>query len=250
MRSRRGDVSMSISGLSSGSSSVISSLLMKSLDKDSSGAASLEEFKSVGQSLPSGSIDQSDEALSSAFSSLDADSDGSLTESEIATGLAKFSQESATALLGEQEAGGPPPPPPGGQDEQSFFTQADSDGSGSVSLDEFTAAGPKSASTEKAEELFSSIDTDGDGELSQTEDEAFRSSQAAAGAPPPPPPGGAGGPGMTASSDDDDDDDDTGTSTTLAGQLSEYLAAQNSYSSSSVTSYLNDAVSSLFSASA
>ena len=240
---------MSISGVSSGNS-MISSLLMKALDQDKSGAASLEEFTSVGQSLDSGSVDKSDDALAKAFSSLDADQDGSLTESEISQGLAKFSSESAGALLGAQEAGGPPPPPPGGPGGPGgggggFFAEADSDDSGTVSLEEFTAAGPQSASSDEVESLFSQIDADGDGEISSTEDEAFREAQGPGG------PGGAGGPppgGASASSNDTDDEEDDVTQQFLAS-ISDRLSAQGAYSQSA-TSFLDEAISSLFSSAA
>ncbi|PZQ18993.1 MAG: hypothetical protein DI565_00930 [Ancylobacter novellus] len=230
-------------GAISGGSSMMSSLLMKALDQDKSGTASLEEFTSVGQSVSDASFDQSEEALSSAFSSLDQDGDGSLTESEIAQGLAKFSQESASALLGAQEAGGPPPPPPGGGG--GFFAEADADASGSVSLDEFTAAGPQSVSSEDAESLFSEIDSDGDGEISSDEDQTFREARGMGGpqgGPPPAPPSGA-----SSSSDDSDDDEDT--TSQLLASLSEMMSAQTAYASSS-TSFLDDALSSLFSSAA
>ena len=237
---------MSISGVSSGNS-MISSLLMKALDQDKSGTASLEEFTSVGKSLGADSSDQSEDALAKAFSSLDADQDGSLTESEISQGLSNFSQESAGALLGAQEAGGPPPPPPGGPGGAGggFFAEADSDDSGSVSLEEFTAAGPQSVSSDEVENLFSQIDADGDGEISSTEDEAFRQSQGPAG------PGGAGGPppgGASSSSDESDDDEDDVTQQFLAS-LSDRLSAQGAYSQSA-TSFLDEAISSLFSSAA
>lgn len=239
---------MSISGVSSGNS-MISSLLMRAPDQDKSGTASLEEFTSVGKSLDTGSSDQSEDALAKAFNSLDADQDGSLTESEISQGLAKFSSESAGALLGAQEAGGPPPPPPGGPGGgRGFFAEADSDGSGSVSLEEFTAAGPQSVSSDEVESLFSQIDQDGDGEISSTEDEAFRQAQGPQG---PGGPGGAGGPppgGASASSDDTDDEEDDVTQQLLAS-ISDRLSAQGAYSQSA-TSFLDEAISSLFSSAA
>ena len=64
--------------------------------------------------------------------------------------------------------------------QQSLFSKADTDESGTISLDEFeagnsdkSAASANSAGTKKAEELFSSIDTSGDGELSDEEFSAF-----------------------------------------------------------------------------
>ena len=64
--------------------------------------------------------------------------------------------------------------------QQSLFSKADTDESGTISLDEFEAGSSdksspsaNSAGTKKAEELFSSIDTSGDGELSDDEFSAF-----------------------------------------------------------------------------
>lgn len=238
-------------GAVGGGNSMISSLLMKAMDQDKSGTASLEEFTSLGQSLETGSFDQSDEALSKAFSALDADQDGALTKDEIAQGLAKFSQASAQALLGAQEAGGPPPPPPEAKDGGGgFFAEADSDGSGSVSLAEFTSAGPKSVASDEVESLFAEIDEDGDGEISKAEDEAFRTAQGedgrggpqGPGGPPPPPPAG----GASASASDDTQDDAT---SQLLASLSELLNASGAYGSASAGMF-DEAISSLFATSA
>lgn len=61
------------------------------------------------------------------------------------------------------------------------FDQVDTDGNGSISLEEFTTAAKNlpspanSAGTSKANELFSKIDTNGDGSISKDEATAFRS---------------------------------------------------------------------------
>lgn len=233
---------MSIGAVGS-NNSMISNLLVKAMDQDKSGAASLDEFVSVGQSLPAGRFDQSEDALSKAYSELDSDGDGALTESEVAQGLARFAQESASALLGAQEEG---PPPPSGGNGGGFFAQADADGSGSVSLEEFTSAGPQSVSSDDAETLFSEIDSDGDGEITSSEDETFRASlegkggPGGAGGPPPPPPGGGGD---SASSDDEEDE-----TSTLLAQLSELLSARSAYQANAATtsSFLDEATQSLF----
>ncbi|MBM7850558.1 Ca2+-binding EF-hand superfamily protein [Methylopila capsulata] len=220
---------------------------MSKLDADSSGAASLDEFKSVGQNLPAGNVDASDSAIESAFSTLDGDGDGSLTQSEVQSGLSKFSSDSASALLGAQESA-PPRPPQGGPGEGGFET-ADADDSGTVSLDEFVAAGPDEAGETKAEEMFSTIDSDGDGEISESEDEAFQSAQAES-APPAPPPGPpSAGEGESASSEEEDDEDET-TAASLESMLSELMQTNGAYAQTSATSYLDQALSSLFQASA
>ena len=238
---------MSIGALSGSSSSQIASMLMSKLDADSSGAASLDEFKSIGQKLPAGKVDTSDSAIESAFTSLDGDSDGALTQSEIQSGLSKFASDNASTLLSAKE-GAPPAPPQVGPGEAGFEA-ADADDSGAVSLDEFLGAGPDGADESKAEEMFATIDSDGDGEISESEDDAFRSAQADA-APPPPPPGPPPSGGGESASSEDDEDDDASTTTDIASTLSELLQANGAYSQTSATSFLDEALSSLFQASA
>jgi Ca2+-binding EF-hand superfamily protein len=79
-----------------------------------------------------------------------------------------------------------------------MFTKMDTNGDGSVDKAEFTAFGKQMAAkigkADKSEEIFAKIDTDGDGKISQTENEAFASQMQAMGPPPGPPPGGAKSP--------------------------------------------------------
>lgn len=62
-----------------------------------------------------------------------------------------------------------------GRQKPPSFEDVDTDSSGTVSLDEFKAAGPKDADASKAEAMFKSIDTNGDGSITKAEDDAFRS---------------------------------------------------------------------------
>lgn len=97
---------------------------------------------------------------------------------------------------------------------QEKFQAADADGSGGLSLEEFSAAGPKGAGAAArpagapgAEELFSSLDSDSDGNVTQAEMEtAFQrmgdgsrrtllDAQEQAGGAGGPPPGGRPGGG-------------------------------------------------------
>lgn len=78
-----------------------------------------------------------------------------------------------------------------------LFKKTDTDGSGTISKDEFTTAianapkAPGASETEApdAEQMFSEIDTDGNGEISETEHEDFltaKDAERSFGPPPPP----------------------------------------------------------------
>lgn len=185
----------------------LASRILSQADTDVNGGLSLEEFGATSQT------DASDEDISNLFNTLDSNSDGLVSGDELATGISQLSSDTASSLLSAQEfgAGGPPPPPgghggpggPGGPSGQrggggDFFSDTDTDSSGTLSLDEFTAKGDEiGISSEDSQTLFSTIDSDGDGEISEEEDQSYRQAQAeerGAGGPPPPPPGG-GGPG-------------------------------------------------------
>ncbi|WP_258071984.1 EF-hand domain-containing protein [Xanthomonas arboricola] len=120
------------------------------------------------------------------FKSIDSDSDGSLTASELATALSSNSDDDSKididGLLSmlDQDGGGtvseselaqalPPPPPPGeqGQDVQSLFAGLDSDGDDSVSSGELSTLvnGDSGSSTQ----LLDLLDSDRSGALSLQE---------------------------------------------------------------------------------
>lgn len=188
---------MSIGGIGGFSASSLASRILSRSDTDSSGAVSLEEFKSAA-GTSSTDTDLSSK-LEEMFSSFDGDSDGSLSSSEIATGIQSFADGARQALLSLQEASGgesgfgPPPgmggpgaaggPPP--KPSESFATD-DTDSSGGLSLEEFTAAGEARgmpADDDKAAEIFSSMDADGDGSVTLSEMESFEEDMAANGPP-------------------------------------------------------------------
>lgn len=69
------------------------------------------------------------------------------------------------------------------QRREEMFSKIDSDGDGQVSLEEFSAAKPADAPEDSSSKIFAEMDANGDGSVSEDE---FASSA------PPPPPGGAG----------------------------------------------------------
>lgn len=78
----------------------------------------------------------------------------------------------------QKAQGGPPPPPPTAEMEEELFSSVDSDGDGVLDVDEFSELTSKISNDHgveiDAEELFSKIDTDGNGALTLDEMKAGR----------------------------------------------------------------------------
>ncbi len=77
-------------------------------------------------------------------------------------------------LASAMQSGGQPPAPPAGEppkDDQisSMFSAMDTDGDGNVSQAEFIAARPSDVSEEQATNLFDSLDTTGSGSLTESQ---------------------------------------------------------------------------------
>ncbi|HMA65251.1 MAG: EF-hand domain-containing protein [Fibrobacterota bacterium] len=126
--------------------------------------------------------------VSQLFSKIDTNSDGIIDESENESALQKLAQKMESAFSGMNGAGRKkePPPPP---DASEMFSKLDTDNSGGISEDEFDAI---SKTGDGNMPQFSDIDSDGDGSISKAENEEFMKSM---GPPPGPPPGGMGGDG-------------------------------------------------------
>jgi Ca2+-binding EF-hand superfamily protein len=140
----------------------------------------------------SGSSGTSD--VSDIFSKIDTNGDGSIDESENDSALQKLSEkmEAAFSKMGSSQKMGPPP------SAAEMFSSMDTDSSGAISEDEFSAV---SDSDENGTQ-FSDIDTDGNGEISEAENSDFLEKM---GPPQGPPPGGMGGmSGMSEQSEDED----------------------------------------------
>ena len=135
--------------------------------------------------------------IADTFASMDSNSDGSLSSDELDSGM--------KALM-------PPPPPPstmdfaqsrgtnGTQGEgDDLFSKIDTNGDGSVDQDEMKVFTDKiqSDTGQDASDMFAKLDADGDGQLTQAEFDAGRpekSGPGPQGAGGPPPGGGPGGP--------------------------------------------------------
>lgn len=186
----------SIGGASAASSDYLRTLLSR-LDTDQDDEVSKTEFTSA---MP-------DEASASAaaelFDTLDSENAGALSLDDLESAFQQLSSEMASSLIGEQAegggrpAGGPPPggPPPGGpppgamseeeEDEvlSSMFSDLDTDGDGTVSQAEFLAARPEDVSEEQAADLYSRLA--GEGAEGMTEEQFVAAMKEARPEPPP-----------------------------------------------------------------
>jgi len=208
-----------------------------SLDANSDSSLSLEELLS---SAPKGASKTDNASRAEAlFKAMDADSDGSVTATEKdAFDTQMATQAQAMAFMTQQLSG------PSNAD---VFSATDTDSDGAVSLDEFgndEAAGD--ISSDALQQLFDLIDADGSGSITESESSDFldavktalNDSQGAGGpgGPGGPPPGGPP-PGASASSGDEQDEDGTTLST---GLLS---IAQNAYKQTQQQSLLDQLIS-------
>jgi Ca2+-binding EF-hand superfamily protein len=164
--------------------------LFSKADSDGSGALSLDEFSAIGQNLPGGKNDSS--KIQSMFSKLDTDGSGDLSQAEMEAGKPPMPPDMVQSLLSLQES----------EQQTDPFGQADADSSGGLSLEEFTqlgaSAGQESESSDRVSSMFSQLDSNGDGQVTQEELQA-------AGPPSAPPPMGGSNPFSQADSDSSGD---------------------------------------------
>lgn len=157
-------------------SSQITQNIFSKLDTENQGYLSQEVLSSAFGTLNSGAADEDAEAL---VSSIDTDSDGQITKSELSKGVENLlSQLSGSQQRPPMHAGGMPPPPPPGHGEKG----SDELGEG-VSVEqaaEIAAATDDERLSEimtQISENFDEVDTDEDGIVSREEGMAFHEAQ-------------------------------------------------------------------------
>jgi len=116
----------------------------------------------------------------SLFGTMDADSDGKVTEKELATLLQKvtdqFEDSFAAARVGQAIGSRPPPPPPGGGGDKGMTAEE----LGAVAEDAEASGSAQASELAALVESFDEADTDGDGKVSFQEAMAFRKSSESA----------------------------------------------------------------------
>ena len=161
-------------------------------DYSSSAEKLISQLMSMILNLQGGGAtdDNSSEANSrqDMVSAMDTDGDGNVTEAEfVAARPSDVSEDQAASLFSSFDVEGvgslsteeltqhmqrpseppPPPPMPDDSDLSDAFSSLDTDGDGSISEAEFVAARPADLSEEDASTLFESLDTSGSGSLTE-----------------------------------------------------------------------------------
>ncbi|QRM56948.1 EF-hand domain-containing protein [Sinorhizobium sp. BG8] len=157
-------------------------------DKNGDGKVTSEEFVAARPS------DVSESQASSLYSKIAGDSSDGLTEDQLNEGLEaerktaeeKFGGEMMAMMLSMQQGTdtGVSDQPPSSED---LFSSIDADGDGTITRAEFVNARPENVSEEDATSLFDSLDSEGTGSL--TEEQFVEGLEA--NRPAGPPPGGA-----------------------------------------------------------
>lgn len=133
------------------------------------------------------------------FSQMDADGDGQITQQEAKDTASQLLEDLRSQFMqaGMGGMGGMPPPPPGGggpggMDEEEMFTSIDTDGDGSISKTElsafFESAPAGNGQALSVDDIFSQDDGDSDGLISKDEFlSAMEARKSERQGPPPPP---------------------------------------------------------------
>lgn len=191
---------MQIGSMSASAMSQMHAKMFSKIDANSDGGITLEEMTASASEKTKGRGGTEDSAkIAERFARMDSNSDGSVSEEE---GLSFFqsqmSSQTMSGMLQAQEGGldRPMGPPPGGAaggggQKPMSFDALDTNQDGSVSLDEMLASSDSEASedtdkTARLTELFSKMDADGDGSVTESEKSTFDEKMRAEGPPPPP----------------------------------------------------------------
>lgn len=145
------------------------------VDSDSSGSVDATELQGMLDDI-SGKTGKDLGSSADLMTKFDSDGNGSLSQSELGDGMKSLMPApSSTVDFAQQKMGGmPPPPPPDDATSASSSTSTDpldTNGDGTVSAEE-KAAGQLA---DALSELFSAVDSDGDGKISKTEADSFKS---------------------------------------------------------------------------
>lgn len=179
---------MSISGVGGSMAASVQSVMQHGRPQKPDPSAMAADVFSLLDTANKGYIDSTDlaGALASTgsaasaeqlFGSMDADSDGKVTQQELGSLLQKVADSLedsfGAARVGQAMGNRPPPPPPGGEDEGLSAEQI-----GSMAAEAEASGSPQASELSALAESFDEADTNQDGKVTFQEAMAFRESQA------------------------------------------------------------------------
>ena len=175
--------------------------LFSLVDSDSNGGIDTTELQTLMDNVAKKTGITNGSTAAELVTKLDSNGDGTLDAGELHQGITSIVQLPSTMEFAQTRTDGSGATGQAGDD---LFSKVDTDGSGSLSSNEFTAlmnkmaaSGDANATSSDSSNAFASLDTDGDGTLTQAEFDAGRPAGAngpqGAGGPPPggPPPASA-----------------------------------------------------------
>lgn len=124
------------------------------IDNNKDGLVSRNEFVDGTPEAVSSTI------ATALFDTLDTESSGQFSQDDFSSAFQQLAED-LQAILIQVQGDGPPPPPPGDMGERAdpaaMFAELDTDGDGTVSREEFVAGRPDDVSEEQASALFDRI---------------------------------------------------------------------------------------------
>lgn len=162
-------------------------------DTDQNGALSQSEFVS---SRPS---KMSEDVATKLYAKLDQEGTGAVTFDQLSASMqspeSRMGGEAMGAMMGLRQQGGMPPMA-GMGDPSSLYGDLDADSDGKLTESEFLAKAPGGEDDARAKDLFSKIDSEGQGYVTEEQFTTFATEHTPKG-PMGPPPGLTGAPSFT-----------------------------------------------------
>lgn len=151
--------------------SAMQTRMFAKVDTDSSGSVNADELQTMLDKVSEHTGVSFQKSAQELLTAMDGNSDGALSSDELAQGMQSIMPPPPSTMDFAQARNGATD----GSDD--LFSKVDTDGDGSVSqseMSDFVAKMGKNSDTSSSEDKFSKLDTDGNGSLSQAEFEAGR----------------------------------------------------------------------------
>lgn len=183
-----GYAQMAFSGMRGGASppdmAKVQEKAFAKMDANSDGGVDKSELSAFLQNTSATNSTSTNDSsdIDDLFSEMDADGDGSITQQETSDAVNNMLKQLQNQMMNSRTggAGGPPPPPMGpppdaAQSDEEMFSSIDSNSDGNIDQTELSGMLDQTSKNQGAnqginiDEIFSQDDTDGDGQISKSE---------------------------------------------------------------------------------